>query len=268
MSIPPGSGPLGAGLVVACVIAYWVYSFGVIRTPDLSAALSWPLRVVRLPAVLFGTACALLSMDPLFAGVALVGAAYALSRQWAWPRLARGVAPRRDVLSDDELVVVLPEGTAVPVGWLEAVKTVRFDGRLIVACSLARSLAAFEDPGPVVPSLPLAAGFEILGASGRWHGVTGEARGGGSALRREPLRLVAYGRWRGRQPEATLVGPARGPIPRPSSRVIRVPGVDVNAAGLERGVVDSERWTLPVLDTDEGWFVARWAGRRLGIPGA
>ncbi len=267
MSIPPGFGPLGAGLVVACVVAYWVYSFGVIRTSCLSAALAWPLRV-RLPAVLLGTASALLSLDPLHATVALVGAAYALTRQWAWPRLARGGAPRLDVLCDDELVVVLPDGTAVPVGWLEAVRTVRLDGRLIVACSLARSLAAFEDPGPVAPSLPLAVGFEILGAAGRWHGVTGEARGGGRALRREQIRLVSYAQWRRQQPGATLMGPARGPIPRSRLRRTRLPGAVQDPTGMERGVVDGERWTVSVLDADEGWFVARWAGRRLGIPGA
>ncbi len=261
---------VGVGLVVAALAVHVVYSGSVIATPRLAAALrpllGWPRRVALLAGGGFALGAVVASPQgtPLLAGLAAaLGLRHASRRQWAFGLRAHAAAPRDDV-PDDAPVVLLPDGRAVPVAWLHAARLVRLDDVLLVGCSLAGSVAAFEVPpgGPVLVLHPLAVGFAI-GGRRRWSGVTGEALDGGVDL--TPVDL-ALGPARG---ATSRLGPASGALPSPSSRRVRIPGADAEDA-TDVGLVAGGVWSAAPFPEGPAprRYLARWAARVAGLPGA
>ena len=155
---------LSAALILAGVLAYWLYTLGGLYT--LAPLLGLPRRLF-LAAAGLGLLAALAwspttdVVPPLVLGLSAL--AYAWTRQWL--RCSEApvlVVGDRNRLAEGSWLAVLPDGRAVPIALLVRLRTVRLADRLVVHCSLARSLACFEAPvGPLRADLPHASGFSI-----------------------------------------------------------------------------------------------------------
>ena len=247
--------PTGAALVIIAVLLYGLYVANVIRRPALAQALvpflGSPRRVVLISGVLLALLGVIQAPEglSLVAGVAAaLGMRHAVRRQWAF-----GLRPTRarswpDPIADDVVLAVLPDGRAAPIAWLEHARLVTTDGAILVACSLARSLAAFTPPAsPTLVLRPLAVGFAI-GSGAVWDGATGAALTAQTPLEGIDIDCVTAGAWRAAFPDAVLLGPPRGALPTVRlERVVRIPGAD--AAG---------RMDVVTVGTPRR-YLARWA---------
>ena len=269
---------IGAGLVVLPLVVYVAYSQSLIARPGLAAGLApllgWPRRIVLIGGVLLAMVGVMRSSDglSLLAGlVAALAMRHALRRQWAFGLRSDVARPRSDDIDEDVLLAVLPDGRAAPVAWLESARLVHVEGVLLVACSMARSLAAFEArAGPPLVLRPLAVGFAI-GAARAWDGTTGVSLDGHADLVQVDLARIPAARWRAAFPDGVLLGPARGRLPTVlAERVVRLPGAKAGAPGAtDVGVVVDGSWSLETAARPRR-YLARWAATISGasFPGS
>lgn len=250
--------PTGAALVAAAFLLYVVYSQSVIVRPGLAERLTpllgGPRRILLISGVFLALIGVVLSPEglPLLAGLAAaLGMRHAVRRQWAFGLKIALTRAWETELADDVVLAVLPDGRAAPVAWLEHVRVARAGDVLLVACGLARSLAAFEAPSsPVLVLRPIAVGFAI-GAGRQWDGVTGAALGEHAPLQGLDVDRITAAAWREAHPDGVLLGPTVGALRTTLvERVVRIPGA--NAAGVMEVVAVGEprRW------------LARWAAER------
>ncbi len=278
---------IAAGLVLFWVVAYWCYTL-------LGAtALADPIRRRRRLGVAFGVVGSFLSVGaaayaefPLTASmvsapvVAFGLSAYAMQRQWLFPRPATRLTQGAFPLTDDALVAVLPGGSAVAVAWLTRLRTAVTDQWLVVHCGLARSLAVFERPaeGPVGATLPHASGFEIgtlgWGRVRRWDGVDGLALDRGANLRRAPVALMTHGAWRARFPDAPLLRPEGRDAPPAAREIVpKVPAARGIVRPMDWGVLRGQ-WEPVDVTVAPPWsgqaegpavtYLSRWAALARG----
>lgn len=261
----------GAMCVVLAVVGYWAYTLGGVD------ALAPLMRQTRQRVVALG--CLLSGLALLGDGLSLMGAgpvviaaplmAYAVRRQWLFPKTAPRLASTEMMPRPEDLVAVLPDGNAVALRWLAKLRTARVENLLLVHCGLSRSLAAFRAPsGDVAAVLPHPTGFLIGTRTRTWDGVDGLATDGGSSLEAVPIRLMTQAAWRLRWPSAGLMAPVGATsLPPIDSRFPRLPGARGVPDPLAWGRVSAGRWEAhdPSSDEQAGRFLARWAALRRGL---
>ncbi|GEM_PF-1856631 len=282
---------LGLGLAAATVGVYWVYT---LLEVDSLRRFVTPVPRVLAFGVAFGAAWLAQSAAMLawmnapqpkpppdvlgfgaILGVALL-AMYAWRRQWLVPRPATPLSAVNATLSDDEPMAVLAGGEAIPVRWLNLIRTGRWHNTLLVHCGLSRSLAAFSAPrsATMAAFLPTHTGFAIGDARQLWDGVDGAAIGKAPALPRKNIALMTAADWRRSHPDGVVVGP----VPLPPSRPMLSP-----ATRSSRGVEDGMRWGIVRGDSwsplddhlraeqaaesgpERAYYLARWAAIARGL---
>ncbi|MEE2829975.1 MAG: hypothetical protein VX498_12365 [Myxococcota bacterium] len=273
---------LSASATLAGVLAYWLYTLGGLS--PIAPLLGLPRRLLLAAAalgLLASLSWARTGDVVLPAVLGLSALAYAWSRQWLRcpeaPVLVPGDLSR---LAEGSWVAVLPDGRAVPIALLVRLRTVRLADRLVVHCSLARSLACFEAPvGPLRADLPHASGFSIRSGGRRWDGVDGSALDGGDALARHPVDLCSAAAWRDRHPSGELFVLSLGEeLPELRTPSPRLPGLRGVEDPMAWGRADSLRWeVLPsgergTLDLaalpgggEASYLLSRWAARARGL---
>ena len=232
----------GAALVLACVFAYYAYAQSVIAAPGFARVLRPLLGGPRRLLLVIGVFVALLGvvLEPegpaLVAGVAAaLGMRHATRRQWAFGLRPTPAKPLTGVETTIP-VVVLPDGRAVPVHWLEKARMVHLGDTLVVGCSISRSAAAFRAPqGPVLVQFPLDVGFAIGRGRELWSGATGEALGPHPPLELVDLDLTTA------EDAKEVFGPAEGALPDPSPpRPVRIPGAHAEGRAEVVTVTDAQ----------------------------
>lgn len=290
-----------AALGIAIVGSYW--AFTLLEVAALRPLVQPPLRqlgltlalgaawfslgmtLVALQAAgqLSGAQLNLAALGPPATAAALVTscAAYAWRRQWLWPRpatLLRPVELAAAALAEEDLVAVLDDGAAAPLGWLERHRTARWGDVVLVHCGLSLATSALAAPtGRALAAwLPHRTGFWIGGAGQRWDGVDGHAEGGAGDLPRRPLAVMPLVAWRQRWPQGQLLGDgaSRGVQRQRAALTRSAVGV---ADGARLGVVEGNAWRPLNLDAAAGhgektaaapYYLARWAAVARGLDGA
>lgn len=266
---------LGVLLTGAGVTAYWAYTLlGVTVLAPL-------LKRVRQIAMLTGGALGavagiggvasgdLWTIAP--ASIALVLLGYSLRNQWLLPTQAAGAVagPRPAELDDDDVVAILPDGRALPLRWARRRRTVRCGQAVVVHCSLARSVAAFDAPAAGLAAvLPHPTGFQVAASGRTWDGVDGTALDGGAPLTPMALGLSTVSAWEREFPGGELWLPASGPLPAERTVTPLVPGARGVTDAMAWGRVEDGCWTAQELDVEpeiRGRYLARWAAVRRGI---
>ncbi len=272
MSLGVGMGLAGAFVVLSLVVAYWAATL--LGLSALRPLLLRPRRILMLAGIALSLGGLLLDAGPATAAAAaasVAGAGYAWKRQWLLGHEASPATPRELALPPGEPVIVLEEGAALPLRWLARARVVTWEGRWVVHCALAGSVAVFVAPPGCRPRalLPLDVGFLLAARGRRWEGVFGAAHDGGAPLAPAPFALTSHAAWRAGYPGAPLLGPpppASVPVPRRPRP--RVPGARGLRAPLAEGVVQAGRWRpgapgqRPAIQT----VLSAWAARRLGLP--
>lgn len=277
---------VAALLAVGSVVVYVLYTLAGVRA--LRPLLDRPRRAalgIALPLGVFALVGGLRTGDAWairLAGLTSVAALYAFRRQWVWPRMAAPLTPwagQPSAMPPDTLVVVLPDGAALPLGWLSHARTAVWGPYTVIYCSLSRGLLVVQTPaeGPPRAWLPHSTGFEVGIGGRRWDGVDGHALDGGEPLVAVPARLTTVARWRSAvSAEAQAEGAALLAVPGHASlrspRLLDVPVVPAARGvddGTRLGAVDGERWRPWQADdaTLHRAHLARWAARARGLRG-
>ncbi len=267
MTVRPGW--LGFALAAGWVAAYYAYTPGGIGW--LERGMRWPRRLGLVLALALsaapllqarGGAGNLAALAPLLATIAAV--AFATWRQWLWPPRARSAVPTSGAVDPDSTVVVLPGGDALLFDGLPRRRVVQVGDVAVAHCSFAGSLGAFRIDGPVRPSLPLRAGFEIEAGARRWDAVDGRARDGGANATQLPIALCTERAWRARFPRNALFS-VSSPAERPHSRPRRVFGVLERGAWRPLSERDLEECPPDIAATPERLYIDRWAAEARGL---
>lgn len=280
---------LGAALALAWVALYYVYAWGGVAA--LEPWMRAPRRAGLALALVFAVPAILTRGGPYGGAgragwpvVIVLGAiTWAYARQWLALAPARELGPvareRERRYPASARVVVLPGGDAVVLAALARRRVARVGGLVVAHCALARSIALLRTALPLRPSVPLAAGFEVVAGGRRFDALDGRARDGGADLDRVPAALASLAAWRARFPDARLFGEGdalarAGNVERePVPRIAAARGV---ANPSEPGVVRDGRWeplAPEALATCPPWagaasgdvtYVARWAAAARG----
>jgi hypothetical protein len=284
----------GACVAVLMNITYIAYTIGGVSSlAPLLGRRRRGLIAVAAASATFGAIIAPAASTMAAVAIAIIGSAYAWRRQWLvpWPGIdASSLVHTR--LDNDAMVVILPDGDALPLDWIRSQRTICSGNYWLVHCGIARSLALFDRPagsGPPLAILPHATGFYIGERTDEWDGVDGTPRAGTRELVRRSVVLNSCGDWRRLYPSRQLLGTSRQALLRPAlSPTPRVAGARGIDGAMDWGVVEGGSWR-PVDDNghrvetgyDRGlggactmigdarsYYLARWAARRRSIPGA
>ncbi len=268
----------GVSLATGASATYLAYTLG-----ERDALLPIALRARRPAFALgLGASAAGLALAPwrpsAWLSVAVTGAlaAYALERQWLWPKAAPRYVPAVPTTSaPGGLVVVLPDASAVRLRILARDRVARVGPWLVVHCGLARSVTIFSAPEADVRAvLPHRSGFWLsLGGAGELvDAVDGVGRDSGRpVLARLTAEVRTEASWRAAVPHAVVHAPIGGGRASPERRP-RVPSARRVEDGGRFGVVVGVTWR-PVELTGPGpahpgqYVLSRWAARARGYSG-
>jgi hypothetical protein len=284
----------GACFAVLMNITYIAYTIGGVSVlAPLLGRVRRGLIAVAVASATLGASITPAASTMAAGAIAILASIYAWRRQWLVPQPCVDASVTIHArLDDDAMVLILPDGNALPLDWIRSQRIICSGDYWVVHCRIARSLALFNRPAgaaPPRPTLPHATGFYIGEQTGEWDGVDGTPRAGARDLLRRSVVLSSCADWRRAYPSRLLLGPPAGArfrsTPTPTPRVAGARGID---GAMDWGVVEGGRWR-PVGDDghrletpyDRGlegvataigdaptYYLSRWAARRRTIPGA